>query len=163
VTIDQQMPLAVPGLAVLMKKIGDVSMSSPQLPNVQERTFEGERYILAQGPTIPAGATLSLVFTGLPHHSPMPRRLALGLSILILALATWAAGRRSAPSANAVRMKQLTGKREKLFGDLVRLEQQRRSGSVDPAKYAERRPALIAQLERVYRDLDAEGAAGAAA
>ena len=59
-------------------------------------------------------------------------------------------------------MKQLTGKREKIFNELVRLEQQRRAGSVDAARYAERRPALIAQLERVYRDLDAEGGQGAA-
>jgi hypothetical protein len=28
-----------------MKKTGDISMSSPQLPNVQERVFERERYI----------------------------------------------------------------------------------------------------------------------
>ena len=51
----------------------------------------------------------------------------------------------------------------KAFNELVRLEQQRRAGSVDAARYAERRPALIAQLERVYRDLDAEGGQGAAA
>ena len=49
------MPLAVPDLAVLMKKAADMSLSSPQLPGVQEREFEGERYILAQGPPIPAG------------------------------------------------------------------------------------------------------------
>ena len=60
-------------------------------------------------------------------------------------------------------MKQLTGKREKIFNELVRLEQQRRTGSVDAAKYAERRSWLIAQLERVYRDLDAEGGQGVAA
>ena len=60
-------------------------------------------------------------------------------------------------------VKQLTGRREKIFNELVRLEQQKRMGSVDAARYAERRPALIAQLERVYRDLDAEGGQGAAA
>jgi hypothetical protein len=57
-------------------------------------------------------------------------------------------------------VKQLTGRREKIYGELVRLEQQRRAGSIDAAKFAERRPALIAQLERVYRDLDAEGSQG---
>lgn len=163
VTVDQKMPLPVPNLAVLIKKIGDLSLSSPQLPNVQEREFEGERYILAQGPAIPAGGTLSLAISGLPHHSPLPRRLTLGLAILILGSAFWAASRKPAPTANATRVKQLTGKREKIFNELVRLEQQRRAGSVDAAKYAERRPALIAQLERVYRDLDAGGGQGAAA
>jgi hypothetical protein len=60
-------------------------------------------------------------------------------------------------------VKQLTGKREKIFNELIRLEQQRRAGSVDAAKYAERRPALVAQLERIYRDLDSEGGKSAAA
>jgi hypothetical protein len=60
-------------------------------------------------------------------------------------------------------MKQLKGKREKIFAELVRLEQQRQTGSIDASRYAERRPALIAQLERVYRELDTEGGQGLAA
>jgi hypothetical protein len=75
----------------------------------------------------------------------------------------WAASRRPLPGSNAGRIKQLSGKREKIYAELVRLEQQRRAGSVDAAKYAERRPALMAQLERVYRDLDAEGGQSAVA
>lgn len=163
VTIDQKFPLPLPGLAVLVKKSGDMSLASPQLPNVQEREFEGERYILAQGPPQPAGATISMAISGLPHHSPLPRRIALGLALVTLGAFAWGATRRRLPGANAARIKQLTGKREKIFNELVRLEQQRRAGSVDAAKYAERRPALIAQLERVYRDLDAEGGQSAAA
>jgi hypothetical protein len=94
---------------------------------------------------------------GLPHHSPWPRRTALTLAFVMIAAGFWAAARRPAPGSNAMRIKQLTGKREKIFNELVRLEQQRRSGGVDAAKYAERRPVLMAQLERVYRDLDTEG------
>jgi hypothetical protein len=145
---------------VLVKKVGDMSLTSPQLPNVLERVVEGEQYILAQGPAIPAGGTLSLVFGGLPHHSPAPRRIALGIAALILAAGFWIASRRHTPTVNVARVKQLTGKREKIFTELVRLEQQRRAGAAEAAKYAERRPALIAQLERVYRDLDAESAQG---
>jgi hypothetical protein len=163
VTFEQTFPLAVPGLAVLMKKAGDISLTSPQLPNVQERVFEGERYILAQGPSIPAGAPLAVTVSGLPHHSPWPRRTALTLAIAMLAAGFWAAGRRPTPAASAARIKQLSGKREKIFNELVRLEQQRRAGSIDAAKYAERRPALMVQLERVYRDLDAEGGQSAVA
>jgi hypothetical protein len=163
VTFEQTIPLPVPGLAVLMTKVGDMSLSSPQLPNVQERVFEGERYVLAQGPALPAGATLSVTVTGLPHHSPWPRRVALTLALMMLAAGVWGATRRTSPTANAARVKQLTGKREKIFNELIRLEQQRRAGSVDAAKYAERRPALVAQLERIYRDLDSEGGKSAAA
>lgn len=157
VTFEQKLPLSVPGLAVLMKKTGETTMTSPQLPNVQERVFEGDRYILAQGPALPAGATLAVTVSGLPHHSPWPRRTALALAIAIVGMGFWIAGRRTTPAANAARVRQLTGRREKIFAELVRLEQQRRSGGIDAAKYAERRPALIAQLERIYRDIDAEG------
>ena len=163
VTFEQKLPLAVPGLAVLMSKAEGISLTSPQLPNVQERTFEGDRYILAQGPALPAGATLAVTVSGLPHHSPWPRRIALTLAIIMIGAGFWAAGRRPTPSANAARVKQLTGKREKIFTELVRLEQQRRAGAVEASKHAERRQTLIAQLERVYRDLDAEGGKSAAA
>ena len=162
-SLAQTLPLGVPGLAVLMKKLGDVTLTSPQLPNVQEREFDGERYILAQGPAIPAGGTLTIDVSGLPHRSPLPRRMALGLAVFILGWGFWTAAKRPSRGANAARVKQLTGKREKIFGDLVRLEQQKRTGSLEPARYTERRPALIAQLERVYRDLDAEGGQGATA
>ena len=163
VTFEQTLPLAVPGLAVLMRKVGDISLASPQLPDVQERAIQGETYILAQGPAIPAGAPLAITVSGLPHHSPWPRRIALTLAIVMLGGGFWAARRRPLPGSNAGRIKQLSGKREKIYTELVRLEQQRRAGSVDAAKYAERRPALMAQLERVYRDLDAEGGQSAAA
>ena len=160
VSIEQKLPLAVPGLAVLIKKIGDMTLTSPQLPNVQEREFEGDRYILAQGPPIAAGGTLALTVSGLPHHSLWPRRIALGLAVVFLGVGFWFAAGKPRPTANTARVKQLTGKREKAFNELVRLEQQRRSGGIDAAKYAERRSSLISQLERVYRDLDAEGGQG---
>ena len=163
VTFEQTFPLAVPGLAVLMRKTGDISFSSPQLPNVQEREFQGERYILGQGPTLAAGSALAVTVSGLPHHSAWPRRIALALAITMLGAGVWAAGKRPTPGANASRVKQLSGRREKIYNELIRLEQQRRAGSIDTAKYAERRPALIAQLERVYRDLDSEGGQSAVA
>jgi hypothetical protein len=163
VTFEQKFPLAVPGLAVLMRKTGDISVASPQLPNMQEREFQGDRYILGQGPTLAAGAPLAVTVSGLPHHSPWPRRIALALAITMLGIGFWAAGRRPTPVANAARVKQLSGKREKIYNELVRLEQQRRAGSIDTTRYAERRPALMSQLERVYRDLDSEGGQSALA
>jgi hypothetical protein len=163
VKLSQVLPLAVPGVAVLMKKVGEMSLASPQLPNTQERAFEGENYVLAQGENLAAGSPMTLEISGLPHHSMVPRTLTLSLALLILGLGFWFASRVPAQNPNVGRVKQLAGKKEKLFADLVRLEQQRRTGAVDPGRYDERRPALIAQLERVYRDLDAEGGQGAAA
>jgi hypothetical protein len=161
VRIDQSLPLQLDGVAVLIRKTGELALTSPQLPAVQERNFEGDTYILAQGQKLAAGSTLSMSISGLPHHTPVPRRVALGLAIGVLLTAVWASMKPPRDVASASRVKQLTGKREKIFSELVRLEQQRRAGQVDPSRYAERRPALIAQLERVYRDLDAVGGQGA--
>jgi hypothetical protein len=40
------------------------------------------------------------------------------------------------------------------MADLVRLEQQARSGGIDASRRASRRAELVAQLERVYGELD---------
>jgi hypothetical protein len=51
---------------------------------------------------------------------------------------------------------QLTERREKLFGELVALEQQRRQARADGKRdgaVEERRQELVAKLENVYREL----------
>jgi hypothetical protein len=163
VSFTQTLPIPVGSVAVLMKKVGDMTLSSPQLPSVQERDFEREKYVLAQGPPIAAGGNLTITVSGLPHHNPAPRRIALATVSAIFALAAWAAVRTPRQPSDSGRLKQLTNKRERIFAELMKLEQQRRAGTVDPARYGERRPALILQLERVYRDLDAESGHGLAA
>jgi hypothetical protein len=163
VSFSQKLPVSSGGVAVLIKKSGEMAMTSPQLPNVQEREFEGDNYILAQGPPIAAGGTLTVNVSGLPHHTPVPRYIALGFASGIFAIACWAGFRRPRQTADGARVKQLTNKRERIFAELLKLEQQRRAGTVDSSRYAERRPALIAQLERDYRDLDAESGQGLAA
>jgi hypothetical protein len=162
-TFSQVMPVPVGSVAVLIKKVGDMTLTSPQLPTVQEREFEGDKYLLGQGPPIAAGGALTLTVGGLPHHNPIPRYVALTLACVIFAAAGWSATRASRPAGDRARLKQLTSKREKIFAELLKLEQLRRAGTVDAPRYAERRPALIAQLERVYRDLDAESGQGLAA
>ena len=154
VQVSQNLPVPTGGIAVLMKKIGAMSLASPQLPQVQEREFQGERYVLGQGPAQRAGSTLSLSISGLPHHSTAPRNTALIVALFLVGGGIWAATSAPRRSADAAAVKQLQTRREKLLSELVRLEQQRQAGQVDTARYKDRRPALIAQLERVYRDLD---------
>ena len=161
--VNQKFPVPVGNIAVLMKKVGEMSLASPQLSERQEREFQGDHYVLGQGPPQAAGSMLTLNVSGLPHHTSVPRTIALLLACLMIASGIWAAARTPRQAGDAARMKQLKGKREKIFSELVRLEQQRQTGSVDASRYAERRPSLIAQLERVYRDLDTEGGQGLAA
>jgi hypothetical protein len=163
VTLAQKIPMSSGSIAVLMKKVGGMSLTSPQFPQVQERTFQGDTYVLAQGPPQSAGSTLTLNISGLPHHSSVPRIIALALACLIAGSGLWAAVKVPRRGADTAKLKQLKSKREKIFSELVRLEQQRQTGTLDASRYAERRPALMAQLERVYRDLDTEGGQGLAA
>jgi len=58
------------------------------------------------------------------------------------------------------RRRELESTRERLFGELARLEQAARSGRGDPGASAERRAALMADLERVYAELDTLSHAG---
>ena len=52
--------------------------------------------------------------------------------------------------------KRLIARREKLFQDLVKLENDRRRGRVDERRYAVRREELVAALETVYGGLDGD-------
>jgi hypothetical protein len=42
-------------------------------------------------PALPAGQTLTLDITGLPHHAAWPRNVALGMAGTIMAIGLWAA------------------------------------------------------------------------
>jgi hypothetical protein len=52
--------------------------------------------------------------------------------------------------------KRLIARREKLFQDLVRLENDQRRGRVDGRRFAARREELVTSLEQVYSALDSD-------
>ena len=51
---------------------------------------------------------------------------------------------------------QLVARREKLFQDLVRLENDHRRGRIDARRFAARREELLASLEQIYGALDSD-------
>ena len=119
---------------------------------VQDQTF-----IAAAGGAVAAGQPITLTLGDLPHHSAVPRWTALG----------WPAGidsrrrpggsrRRDECRARAAERKRLIARREKLFGDLVRLENEHRRGKSDEARYESRREELLAALEHIYGALDSD-------
>jgi hypothetical protein len=154
VRISQTLPAQLEQLSVVVRKLGDVTVTSPQLTNRQEVPADGQMYIMATGGAVAAGTPIALEIDGLPHHSAAPRYLALALAVLIVVVGTFTAVAPKESSAAAARRQQLRNRREKLFADLVRIEQQRRAGQIDPEPYAQRRQTLMAQLERVYGELD---------
>ena len=108
----------------------------------------------AAGARVPAGQPIVLALSGLPHHSGWPRVIALSLSGLIVAVSVWGATGTVGGDIDARRLEMLRTRREKLFGDLVKTEQQHRHGKIGATRYGTRRAELIGQLERVLRDLD---------
>jgi len=159
-TVEQRLPAPLLQLAVLAQKVGDMHVASPQIARHREMPAQGQTYIVAQGPAMQAGDTLTLTFTGLPHSPVWPRNLALALAALVLAAGAWASLQGShGPAAAESRRKKIEGRRDRLFAELTELEEQHRAGRVDKERYVERRRALVSALERVYAELDETAAA----
>ncbi len=138
----------------IMKKFGSAVLSSPQIIGQQDMPENGA--VMAGANGLPAGQPLTLVLSGLPHHSGTPRIIALTVAGLIAICGAWFARRpREAPVRKDER-KRLVARREKLLQDLVRLENDQRGGRGDPGRYAARREELVASLERVYGALDTD-------
>ena len=123
---------------------------------------DGKPYIIAGGKkALAAGETLKVEVSGLPKHPRWPHLTALSLGLLILAGGIWLGVSRGATDATAYQ--RLTDRRESLYGELVKLEEQRRAGRIDGSKYASRRQKLLGDLERVYGELDGRAGGGESA
>jgi hypothetical protein len=154
--IAQTFPALMDHLSLIVKKVGDMKLASPQVARQQDMTAEGQVYIAAAGGAIAAGQPLVLTLSGLPHHSPTPRRVALALAVVIALFGVWAGTRSEDPGARAAERKRLIARREKLFQDLIRLENDQRRGRIDQARYTARREELVAALELIYGALDTD-------
>jgi hypothetical protein len=151
--VEQTFPAPLDRLTVLVRKVGDTKLASTSLERQQDFPSNGETVIGAMGGKVPAGKPIDLTLTDLPHHSPLPRYTALAVASLILIGGVWMATRREEPAARDGERKRLVARREKLFGELLKIERERRNGRSDE-RSTTRREELIAQLEHVYGALD---------
>ena len=159
--IAQQWPAAFEQLFVAAEKVGSLQMQSSQFQQVQDANAGGAPFVMATGPRLNAGDTLTITLTGLPHRSTMMRDIGIGVGVAVLLAGLWAGIR--APRGDRHHLQELAKRREKLLADLVALEEQHRQHRVDERKYASRRQALVTQLERVMGELDRGGGEGVAA
>ena len=151
-----RLPAALGGVLVIAEKVGTMVLQSPHVQEIQETDDTGKRLLVARGPGLKAGDTLAIDLSGLPHHATWPRNLALALALAILAGGAWGATRGSAGAAAARARQQIEARRARLLDQVARLDDQHRRGSVAEDEYGERREALLAELERVYGELDTE-------
>jgi hypothetical protein len=158
VQLAQVFPAPVQQVVVIAKKAGSLTLVSPQFERSEESVIEGTTVVLGIGRELPAGQTFTMTIKGLPYHSSVPRNIALTLATIIVAIGVWAAARSTESSGGrSAERKQLIARREKLFQDLVRLEQDHRKGRINDARYSPRREELLAALENVYGALDDDG------
>jgi hypothetical protein len=152
VTIQQSWPAAFDQIFVAVEKVGDLKMSSPQLPEQQEAEASGTKFVMGRGPGLNAGESLTLTLSGLPYRDGTVRNVGIGVAAVVLLLGLWAAFTPS--PARRTRQADLAARREKLLNDLVDLERQHKNGRVDDRRYATKRQTLITQLEHVLGELD---------
>jgi hypothetical protein len=164
--ITQPFPAALDRLMILVRKQGDAKLASPQIERQQEFQSEGETIIWGMGGAVAAGQPISVSLSDLPHHSAVPRFTALSLAAVVVLAGIWAGTRKEDVTAQEGARKRLLARREKLFGDLVKIERDRRNGRGDAERLASKREELIASLEHIYGaldDVDADTPAGATA
>ena len=153
IDVTQTFPASMDRLAILVKKVGDTKLTSTSIERQQDFPSDGQVVIGAMGGTIPAGKPISLSLTDLPHHSPVPRYTALSLASFVILAGVWAATRKQDGAAVEAERKRLIARREKLFGELVKIDRDRRGGRSDE-RQTSRREEIMAQLEHVYGALD---------
>jgi hypothetical protein len=155
VTIAQKMPATLESLSIAAQKVGGMHLTSPQMANHGEMPSDGRTYLVATGPAIRAGDSLTFTVTGLPHRAAWPRITALVAAVVILLVGAWASVSVGGEArAAAARRRKLQERRDRLFADLMRIEQKHRTGVLDDPRYAARRRDLVAELERLYGELD---------
>jgi hypothetical protein len=155
--IVQRFPASIEQFALIVQKVGDMKVSSPQLTTQQDMNAQGETFIAGSGGQVAAGQPLTFTLSGLPHHSVVPRWVALVLAVLIVLIGVWATVRGTGGvEARATERKRLVTRREKLFGELVRLERDYHQGRADERRYVSRRAELVTSLEQVYGALDSD-------
>ncbi len=159
--VSQQWPAAFEQVFVAAEKVGNLQVASPQFQQQREANAGGAPFLMATGGRINAGGSLTLTLTGLPHRNTMVRDVGVAVGVLILVAGFWAA--LAGPRVRNTRIEELKRRKDKLFADLVALEEDHRHQRVDERRYTSRRQTLVAQLERVMGELDRGGGEGVAA
>jgi hypothetical protein len=157
VELKQKLPFGLEGALLLVPANTNLTLEAS---GVHERPAQadaqGNSVKLYELDAIPPGGTLALTVKGLPALDRKGRNIAAALCLLLIVGAVIASPRSPRVTRAVASATQLAERREKLFGELVSLEQQRRQARADGKRDAgveERRQELVSKLENVYREL----------
>src|SRR6202035_809597 len=84
--LTQRFPAPLERLAIIVKKVGPTTLSSPQIAKQQAVAAENQSFIVAAGGSVAAGQPIDLSLGELPHHSAAPRWTALSLAAAIIVI-----------------------------------------------------------------------------
>jgi hypothetical protein len=155
-TIEQHFPVAVQGLPFFIERVGNVTVTSPQMQPDGERTgANGTTFAAVKtAGSLPAGSDVMIELSGLPAQSRVAATITLGLSLAVIGLGIWLSLSIRRPGALR---QSLVDRRESLLARVEELELKRRAGRVPDDKYLSRRQRLISELEDVYHEIDQLG------
>lgn len=158
-TLSQTFPLPVVDVALVVQKVGGMRLSSPSAPTVRDTQLQGSPFIMGTGASVPAGTPLQLTLSGLPHRSRMPVYVTLTIAGALVAWGAWMAMSQSGASsaAQAARRRDLEARRDRGLSALAALERRRAARALNDDDYREERESLVADLERIYSELDDRG------
>jgi hypothetical protein len=150
--LEQAWPAAVEGALVAAEKVGNLTMTSPQLTASREGESNGEVFVMGTAGRLAEGQALTLEFAGLPAAPTWPRNIALALAGLFALWAAWAVW-QGAPAGPASR-EALLKERDRLLGAIAAIDSERRARGGDDSRAVAKRERLVAAAEQVYAELD---------
>ena len=154
--ISQKLPASLGQLLIAVQKVGGVRVTSNQVGDQREVSDQGRTFVMATGPTVRAGDSVTFELTGLPYQGTWPRDLALALALVVLAVGGWSAIRTPDRTGPAAERRRLENRRERIFRELLQIDTEQGTGAIDADQSATRRAELVAELERIYGALDTE-------
>jgi len=154
--ISQKLPASLSQLLLAVQKVGGVRVRSNQVSDQREVSDQGRTFVMATGPAVRAGDSVTFELTGLPHQATWPRNLALALALVVFAIGGWSATRTPDRTGPAAERRRLEDRRERIFRELLQIDTEQGTGAIDADQSATRRAELVAELERIYGALDTE-------
>jgi len=152
-TVEQQFPIAVQQLPFFIERIGNLTVTSPQMrPDGERSGNNGSVFAALTSSSLPANSTVSIELSNLPAQSRVAGWVAVGLALGVIGLGIWLSVTRKTDLRSA-----LVSRRDGLLSKLEDLELKRRSGRMADERYLTRRQRLMLELEDVYHEIDLAG------
>ena len=159
IELRQVFPIPLPDPFLLVPANSGLQLEGAGVQRLKDETDgQGDKVHAYSVPAIAASGALNVRISGVPARDFTGRTIAATLSVLLLVAGVAFAGRGGAGDKAAAERDSLAERREKLFAELVAVEQQRKAegepkAAASNGRLGDRRRELVTKLESVYRDL----------